>query len=271
MHMITFNVFRKGVFLIALSSFLRGKKAIKSNTRAIAEALAIVLCVQTFFFAPFYIPSGSMIPNLLVGDYLVVSKYTYGFSNHSFPLGRFLPDFGRIFSYHSVQRGDVVVFKNPQDTPSEDYYIKRVVGLPGDSIRLEKGVLYINNKPYPLEYKGPYREVAEVQGKTVSAYRYTQPLPLTHYQVIKHERPGKPLLDNTPTYEVPKNHYFFMGDNRDRSLDSRFLHDVGYIPHTHLVGRAELIFFSVNGKARWWESWKWPQSIRWGRFFQKVT
>jgi signal peptidase I len=238
------------------------------TVKTIVYAVLIALVVRTVAYEPFNIPSGSMIPTLLVGDYLFVSKFSYGYSRYSLPFG--LPLFsGRILA-HSPQRGDVAVFKLPTD-PSTDY-IKRIVGLPGDHIQMRHGQLYINDQQVPRRPAEDF--VDEEGGSMVLLHQFVESLPrgpgeppLEHV-IIKLGDNGP--LDDTPVYDVPAGHFFAMGDNRDNSQDSRVLSAVGYIPAENLVGRAEFIFFSTDGTAHWWEVWKWPFSIRYRRLFRGV-
>jgi signal peptidase I len=237
------------------------------TAKTIVYAVLIALVVRTIAYEPFNIPSGSMIPALLVGDYLFVSKFSYGYSRYSLPFG--LPLFsGRIMS-RPPRRGDVAVFKLPTDTSTD--YIKRIVGLPGDHIQMRHGQLYINDQLVP---RRPSDSCIDDEAAPVPVQGYIESLP---------SGPGKPPvehcilkvgddgpLDNTPVYEVPTDHYFGMGDNRDNSQDSRVLSVVGYIPAENLVGRAQFIFFSTDGSARLWEVWRWPFAIRYSRLFHPV-
>lgn len=225
-------------------------------------AVLIALGVRTVAYEPFNIPSGSMIPTLLVGDYLFVSKFSYGYSRHSLPFSLPLIP-GRIF-FTEPKRGDVMVFKLPTDNKTD--YIKRIIGLPGDTVQLKDSILYINGKPVNREKVNDFIEPAGDNNYTRTA-RYLETLPggRRHYIL---EVTENTIFDNTPVYTVPEGHYFAMGDNRDRSRDSRFLNDVGFIPRKNLVGRAEFLFFSVNGSA--WEFWKWAKSLRLKRFFQAI-
>jgi signal peptidase I len=235
--------------------------------RVIIEALLIALLIRTFAFQPFNIPSGSLIPTLLVGDYLFVSKYTYGYSKHSFPFSA-VPIPGRIWGAEP-KRGDIAVFKLPRD--GETDYIKRVIGLPGDRVQVLDGHLRINGVPVKKELAEPMKTV-DAFGRLQQVPRYTETLPNgVTYHVI--EREGDTgYYDNTKEYLVPAGHFFMMGDNRDNSTDSREQSSsgVGFVPYENFVGRAEMIFFSIDEGARPWEVWKWPTEVRWGRIFQKV-
>jgi signal peptidase I len=233
------------------------------SAKTIIYAALIAIGIRTVAFEPFNIPSGSMIPTLLVGDYLFVSKYSYGYSRHSMPLSPNLFS-GRILG-RMPERGDVAVFKLPRDT-SQDY-IKRIVGLPGDVMQVRRGILHINNEPVRLERLGPYVEDGDGPRMTVQLLRELLPNARSHLIV---EQTNDGPLDNTPEFRVPAGHVFAMGDNRDNSLDSRVPSAVGMIPVENLVGRAEFIFFSVDGSARFWEVWNWPFAIRWSRLLSAV-
>jgi signal peptidase I len=229
------------------------------TAKTLIYAVLIALFIRSFAFEPFNIPSGSMIPTLLVGDYLFVSKYSYGYSRHSLPMS--LPIIpGRIFS-SKPKRGDVAVFKLPKDNSTD--YIKRIIGLPGDKIQVRQGRLYLNDKLVKrtsiagLRAKGLFGATA-----TIPQFQETLPNDVTHLIIEKTDR-GQ--LDNTPVYTVPLGHVFGMGDNRDDSLDSRVLSEVGYIPMENLVGRAELIFFSYDS-----DGLSWPITIRWSRLFKAI-
>ncbi len=233
--------------------------------KTVVYAVLIALVVRTVAFEPFNIPSKSMVPTLLVGDYLFVSKYSYGYSRHSLPLSLHLFD-GRIL-FRPPQRGDVLVFKVPSDNRTD--YIKRVMGLPGDHIQVTHRVVYINGKPVERKSIGDYVE-HDARGGTQLYTQYIETLPNgRQHRIIEYPGSEGPA-DNTPEYVVPEDHYFMMGDNRDNSQDSRFLNVVGYVPVENLVGRAEIIFFSTDGSAALWEPWKWPWAIRWDRFFTMI-
>jgi signal peptidase I len=227
--------------------------------KTVIYAVVIATMVRTFAYEPFHIPSESMVPTLLVGDYLFVSKFSYGYSRYSFPFGPALFS-GRILS-HQPQRGDIVVFKLPRDNKTD--YIKRLIGLPGDHIQMRRGVLYINGEAVPKRLTGTY-EAIDRFGNRLHAEEYIETLPNgVSYRTIDKQPNG--AYDNTDVYVVPADHYFFMGDNRDGSADSRILSQVGYVPAENLVGRAEILFFSTDGTAHFWEVWKWPFATRFAR------
>lgn len=245
----------------AVAARSRGRGLLET-ARTLVYAVVIALAVRTFLFEPFNIPSGSMKPTLLIGDYLFVSKFAYGYSRHSFPFS--LPPFdGRVFG-DLPERGDVAVFKLPSDGRTD--YIKRIIGLPGDRIRVVEGVLHINDAPVELERIADFRDDGPSAGITVQRFLETLPNGVAH-EVLEMTANG--ALDNTRTYVVPEGHVFAMGDNRDSSLDSR-VGDVGFIPLDNLIGRAEIIFFSTNREAGLLEVWKWPQAIRFGRLFKLI-
>ncbi len=227
-------------------------------------AVLLALSIRTFLFEPFNIPSGSMIPNLLVGDYLFVSKYSYGYSRYSFPFG--LGGFDGRMMAAEPKRGDVIVFKLPSDTGVD--YIKRVVALPGETVQMKQGRLYINDQLIPRKSNGSTTYDNGMGGK-VEAVSYIETLPGGFKHEIYEETDSGPL-DNTEKFTVPDGHYFFMGDNRDNSRDSRVLDLVGYVPFDNLVGKARFLFFSSNGKAEIYEPWKWPFGIRYERLFDTV-
>lgn len=233
--------------------------------KTVVYALLIALFIRTFLYQPFNIPSSSMENTLLVGDYLFVSKFAYGYSKHSFPwsTGMFS---GRVWA-GQPERGDVVVFKLPA-RPWEDY-IKRVVGLPGDRVQMIDGVLHINGEPCKMEKIDDYIEQTPYGPQNWSRYRETLPNGVTH-DIVDRES-DKPGADNTQEFVVPEGKYFMMGDNRDNSNDSRIPDSgVGFVPEENLVGRADIIFFSTDGSAQIWEFWKWPWAIRYERFFHVI-
>jgi signal peptidase I len=228
----------------------------------IFQALLLALVIRSFIFQPFSIPSGSMRPTLLEGDYLFVSKFAYGYSHHSLP---FSPNLfaGRIWSAEPI-RGDVAVFKFPPN-PKLDY-IKRVIGLPGDKIQMINGVLNINGVPVKREKNGVIDDVdvTEEMGP-VDVYRETLPNGVSYDTLDINPNSS---TDNTREFVVPEGHYFMMGDNRDNSSDSRL--SVGFVPAENLVGRAKRIFFSIDGGSSPLEIWKWPSGVRTERLLQAV-
>lgn len=234
------------------------------TVKTIVYAILIALAVRTVAFEPFNIPSGSMIPSLLVGDYLFVSKYSYGYSRYSLPLS--LPIISERLFFTAPERGDVAVFKLPADNSTD--YIKRIIGLPGDRIQVIRGVLHINGDAVKRVARGDY-VYRDESGRIVRAQLYRETLPGGRSHDIIELSDNGPL-DNTPVYTVPPGHYFAMGDNRDNSLDSRVSSAVGFVPARNLVGRAEILFFSIESPARIWEIWKWPTAIRFSRFFQSI-
>jgi signal peptidase I len=242
----------------------RKEGGIAETVRVIFHALIIALIIRTFLFQPFNIPSGSMKETLLVGDYLFVSKYTYGYSRYSIPFSPPLFS-GRIWS-GNPERGDIVVFRLPKDDTTD--YIKRVIGLPGDRIQMIAGVLHINGEPVKRERIEDFIENEE-GGSTTRVKRWRETLPNgVSYTTLDLVDNG--FYDNTSVYEVPSGHYFMMGDNRDNSTDSRVLSQVGYVPLQNIVGKAQVIFFSIHEGERAWELWRWPWSVRWGRLFHMV-
>jgi signal peptidase I len=246
-----------------------GKAAAKpggiiETAKTVVYAVLIALVIRTVAVEPFNIPSGSMIPTLLVGDYLFVSKFSYGYSHFSLPLGPDIFD-GRIF-YHPPRRGDVAVFKLPRD-PSIDY-IKRIIGLPGDRIQVRGGQLYINDVLVPRTPVGDY--TVEGDGPPMVDKEYIETLPNgKKHPIIKEFDSGG--MNDTEVYTVPAGNVFAMGDNRDNSEDSRYMNAVGFVPIENLVGRAEFIFFSIDASSPWWEFWMWPFEIRWSRLLSGVN
>lgn len=228
----------------------------------IVQALLLALVIRTLLFQPFSIPSGSMRPTLLEGDYLFVTKWAYGYSKHSLPFSPPLFE-GRIWG-SEPERGDVVVFKFPPD-PSLDY-IKRVIGMPGDTVQMREGQLFLNGEAVPRELVDELDnpDITEM-ARPVEVWRETLPNGVS-YDTL--DLSPNSIGDNTREFQVPEGHYFMMGDNRDNSTDSRF--SVGYVPADHLVGRANIIFFSMSGGASPLEIWRWPTELRFSRLFNSV-
>jgi len=226
--------------------------------RTVFYALLLALIVRSVAYEPFSIPSESMLPSLYVNDFLFVSKYTYGYSNHSFP---FSPNiFDERVWVTPPSRGDVAVFKLPRDGKTD--YIKRIIGLPGDEVQMRGGFLFINGKQVQRR---------KVQDFVHGGQRYTQydeTLPEGRKIRVVEMGDVSPA-DNTPVYRVPEGHYFMMGDNRDNSRDSRYLTEVGYVPLENFVGKASFLFFSVDGT--FWKVWEWPWTIRWERVLKAIN
>lgn len=225
--------------------------------KVILQALILAVIVRTLIFQPFSIPSGSMMPNLLIGDYLFVSKFSYGYSRYSLSSNVDLKFKGRVWSGEPI-RGDVIVFKFPPN-PQLDY-IKRLVGLPGDRIQMINSVLHINGVPVKRERKGEFR----TKESPVSVPIFVETMANgVSYETLDQ---GLTVGDNTEVFEVPEGHYFMMGDNRDNSSDSRF--SVSYVPFENFVGRAKFVFFSVSDGAHPLAFWRWFNTIRTERFFK---
>ncbi|MEK6746720.1 MAG: signal peptidase I [Pseudomonadota bacterium] len=231
------------------------------SIKTILLAVVLALTVRSFAYEPFNIPSGSMKSNLLVGDYLFVSKYSYGYSRYSFPLG--IPFFeGRILA-SEPKRGDVVVFRFPPN-PRIDY-IKRLIGLPGDKVQVKEGILYINDKSLERHYVDDFSDTENNMVKSIP--RFAETLPEGKVVKILLEK-GTGPVNNTPEFIVPEGKYFMMGDNRDNSIDSRLT--VGFVPAENLVGRAETIWFSTDGSAQYLNPISWFTALRIDRFFKRV-
>ena len=241
---------------------MKNKNKFLSNIRSISFAIFIALLIRSFIFEPFNIPSGSMKPNLLVGDFIFVSKWSYGYSKHSLPFSiPLLPK--KIFS-KTPNRGDVAVFKTPENNRTD--YIKRVIGIPGDLIKITNGKIFINENEI---YRKRIEDFIDNDKNAVSkrVRKYKEYFFDKEIEVLDLVDNG--IADNTQLFRVPENHFFVMGDNRDNSQDSRFISTVGFIPYENLVGKAQFIFFSLEN-ARFLQIWKWPNSIRYERIFQKI-
>ncbi|AOX19273.1 signal peptidase I [Kozakia baliensis] len=243
------------------------------TVRFIVLWLVVIFGVRSFIVEPFNIPSGSMIPTLQVGDFVAVTKYSYGYSRFSMPFSPHLFD-GRIF-FSTPHRGDVAVFRFTKDTSVD--YIKRIVGLPGDHIQVRAGELYINGEKVPRRSLGVYSAYDENRTK-LQGMRYLETLPGSNgrqpvqHQILKLTDDGQ--QNDTPEYVVPDDSFFAMGDDRDDSADSRFQgddpEDLGYVPMQNLVGRAQFIFLSYDARHPIWQFWQWPMEIRWSRLFSLV-
>ncbi len=229
----------------------------------IVQVGLIVLVMRVLILQPFQIPSGSMIPNLLIGDYLMVSKFSYGYGKYSFPFSPF--DFSkRILSFDEPARGDIAVFRKPSN-PSIDY-IKRIIGLPGDTVQVIEGRVHINGFQLPRERVGDFMLESGQYSPDIPTLQYKEWFSIKqdpHLVIEKQSDFG--YRDNTLAYTVPVGHYFMMGDNRDASQDSRVMTEVGFVPEENLIGRAEFLFFSVVPWHRWWKLWDLPDGVRWSR------
>ena len=240
------------------------KKFFIENFKTLLYALLIAIFIRSIFIQPFYIPSSSMEPNLLVGDRLFVTKFSYGYSKHSFPFSP--PIFNGRVIFTEPKRGDVIVFKTPSDNRTD--YIKRLIGLPGDIIQFIDGDLYINNNQVlkTLKSNTDYQYCGNVK---INVNTYEEKLPNGKKYIASYRKDRTYL--NSDKFEVPEKHLFFLGDNRDCSKDSRFLSEVGYVHNDNLVGKAQILFFSSNPKiGSIFKFWKWNDIMRFKRFFKKI-
>ena len=242
---------------------MKKKSSFVNNIKSIILAIFIALLIRSFIAEPFNIPSGSMKPNLLVGDFIFVSKWSYGYSRHSLPFSLPILPSKRIF-LKKPERGDVVVFKTPFDNKTD--YIKRVIGLSGDTIQIINGEIILNKK---LIYRKKENDFIDIDksGNQQRVRMYKEYFKNKDVYILDLMDNG--IVDNTKIFQVPQEHFFVMGDNRDNSQDSRFLNTVGYIPYKNLVGRAEFIFFSLEN-SRFFQFWKWPNALRVNRLFKKI-
>lgn len=240
-----------------------GKNELLDTAIVIVEALLIAVLFRTFLWQPFSIPTASMQSTLMIGDYFIASKFTWGFGKYSFPFP--LPFNGRVLEISEPKQGDIAVFRN--EITSEDY-IKRIIGMPGDRIQMKAGRLYINGKMLDRQQVGTGSDT-DSSSTTVPVTLYAETLPDGVVHTIQEISDDGPL-DNTAEYVVPAGHYFMMGDNRDRSADSRVLNQVGYVPAGNLIGKAEARFFSIKDNIAPWQIWQWPANVRWDRMLQTV-
>ena len=232
--------------------------------KTVVYALLIAFVIRVLLFQPFTIPSASMEPTLFQGDYIIVSKFSYGLSRHSLPLSPGLFK-GRIFG-RQPHRGDVVVFKLPRDNHTD--YIKRLIGLPGDRVQVKAGVVWLNGKPLKRQALEPTTDTSPF-GFQRTAFRYRETMPNGGPSYVTYAYGSDSEVDNTGVYVVPAGHYFMMGDNRDNSEDSRFPTEtgVGYVPFENLEGKAEMILLSWNDQASILKPWTWFTDARPSRFF----
>ena len=241
------------------------KNTIIENIKTLFYALIIAIILRSILIQPFYIPSSSMEPTLLVGDRLFVTKYSYGYSKHSFPFSPPVIN-GRI-AFKEPQRGDVVVFKTPADNRTD--YIKRLIGLPGDQIRFLDSNLYVNNSEV-LKSRIAKNDRIYCGDKIIDVFTFEEILSNGKKYITVYLKNNS--FANSDIFQVPKDHYFFLGDNRDYSKDSRFLTSVGYVHKDNLVGKARFIFFSSDKSiGSFFAFWKWNKSIRFDRFFKKIN
>ena len=241
------------------------KEFLIDNIKTLIYALIIAIIIRSLLIQPFYIPSSSMEPNLLVGDRLFVTKYSYGYSKHSFPFSP--PILNKRLFFNNPKRGDVVVFKTPADNRTD--YIKRLIGLPGDQIQFIDTNLYLNNSEI-MKSKISSDDKIFCGSKSINVFTFEEILP--NRKKFETVYLKKDTLTNSDTFIVPEDHYFFLGDNRDCSKDSRFLSSVGYVHKDNLVGKAQFIFFSSDKSiGNIFEFWKWNKSIRSDRFFKKIN
>ena len=235
------------------------------NIKTFLYALIIAVIIRSLIIQPFYIPSSSMEPTLLVGDRLFVTKFSYGYSKHSFPFSP--PILNKRIMFNAPERGDVIVFKTPADNRTD--YIKRLIGLPGDKVQFIDSNLYLNNSEI-LRSKVLNKSKIYCGSKSIEVFKFEEKLPngkTFHTVYLKNY-----TYKNSDVYTVPENHYFFLGDNRDCSKDSRYLSSVGYVHKDNLVGKAQLIFFSSDKKiGSLFSFWKWHESIRFSRTFSRIN
>tara|TARA_B100000965_G_scaffold205471_1_gene171594 strand:- start:878 stop:1609 length:732 start_codon:yes stop_codon:yes gene_type:complete len=240
------------------------KKFIIENFKTLFYALIIAILIRSILIQPFYIPSSSMESNLLVGDRLFVTKFSYGYSRHSFPFSP--PIYKERIMYKLPKRGDVVVFKTPIDNRTD--YIKRLIGLPGDTVQFINGELYINDNQV-LKTIVDKNKILYCGNSKIKVTSFLEKLPGGKTYIASYRNDYS--YENSDKFKVPDDHFFFLGDNRDCSKDSRFLSEVGYVHKNNLVGKAQILFFSSNAKiGSIFKFWKWNEIMRFNRFFKKI-
>ena len=241
------------------------KRFLKENLKTLIYALIIAVSIRSLIIQPFYIPSSSMEPNLLVGDRLFVTKYSYGYSKHSFPFSP--PIFKNRFFFKEPERGDVIVFKTPVDNRTD--YIKRLVGLPGDKIQFIDSSLFLNSIEI-FKSRVSKNDIIYCGDRKIEVFTFDEKLP--NGKIYKTVYLKNFTFENSDIFTVPDEHYFFLGDNRDCSKDSRFLTSVGYVHRDNLVGKAQFIFFSSDRSiGSIFMFWRWNKSIRFDRFFKNIV
>ena len=240
-------------------------KILLDNFKTLVGALIIAIIIRSLIIQPFYIPSSSMEPTLLVGDRIFVSKYSYGYSKHSFPFSP--PIFKGRIMHKNPERGDIVVFKTPADNRTD--YIKRLIGLPGDKVQFISSNLYINSSEV-MKSRLSTNDIIFCGKKKIDVFTFEELLPNGKKFITVYSK--EYTFQNSDPFIIPKNHYFFLGDNRDCSKDSRFLSSVGYVHKDNLVGKAQFIFFSSDRSiGSIFSFWKWNKSLRFNRFFKKLN
>ncbi len=233
-------------------------------SKSFLYALILASIFRSFFFEFYKIPTGSMIPTLREGDHLFISKYNYGYSKYSFfPFN--LPILDKRIFFKEPSRGDIIVFKLPTDTSTN--YIKRLIGLPGDVIQMVEGVLHINGEPVARSRVGSFTGMGPNGApRTYDIYEETLPNGVKYETLDANLHMHLDFPDDTQEYKVPEAHYFFMGDNRNNSIDSRFLDKVGYVPKENLVGRAAYLLITSD-----FSIFKFIQNGDTGRAFARFT
>ena len=265
------------ILIILVIIYLLIKEKMIEVFKTFIIAILIAVFLRSFAYEPFTIPSGSMKPNLLVGDFLFVSKFSYGYSRYSVPFGRYIPIKGRII-YSKPKRGDIAVFKFPGDNKTD--YIKRIIGLPGDTVSIKEGLVYVNDKELVRKkiglfedmHRNGYLEKFDLIEEINNKGKKYLVLDDQSFDGKLNSNLGEHIFDvnNTKNYTVPKDHFFVMGDNREHSSDSRILSRVGYVPKDNLVGKAALVFLSIEYSNKYFRIlginfFKIPKSIRFNR------